>query len=177
MYETGLLLLFPYIALLLLPLSFFLGVVAPSFSLAGFMSEAVRRGSLSFSWRRCHGLLLLRRLVCTRQACCLFAHVALLLLPLSFFLRVRAPSLSLGRFMNSKLLDVARIVHSRINSSSCVLASLALIVILIVYEFHPPSCVLTPQVLEALRMLLSQALLLLCHLDNDLVIIIYILQK
>ena len=48
-YETGLLLLFAYIALLLLPLSFVLGVGAPSLSLAGFMFEAVRRGSLSFS--------------------------------------------------------------------------------------------------------------------------------
>ena len=50
-YETGLLLLFAYIALLLLPLSFFLGVGAPSLSLAGFMikAKAVRRGSLSFS--------------------------------------------------------------------------------------------------------------------------------
>ena len=45
-----------------------------------------------------HGSLLLRRLVCTRQACCLFAHVALLLLPLSLFLGVRAPSLSLCGF-------------------------------------------------------------------------------
>ena len=104
-YETGLVLLFAYIALLLLPLSFFLAVGAPSLSLAGFMSEAVRRGSLSFSWfvvasaARVH--------VCTRRACYLFAHVALLLLPLSLFLGVRAPSLSLGRFMNSKLLDMA----------------------------------------------------------------------
>ena len=51
MYETGSLLLFAYIALLLLPLSFFLGVGAPSLSLAGFMikAKAVRRGSLSFS--------------------------------------------------------------------------------------------------------------------------------
>ena len=48
-YETGLLLLFAYIALLLLPLSSFLGFGAPSLSLAGFMFEAVRRGSLSFS--------------------------------------------------------------------------------------------------------------------------------
>ena len=48
-YETGLLLLFAYIALLLLPLSSFLGVGAPSLSLAGFMFEAVRRGSLSFA--------------------------------------------------------------------------------------------------------------------------------
>ena len=50
MYETGSLLLFTYIALLLLPFSFFLGVGAPSLSLVGFMFEAVRRGSLSFSW-------------------------------------------------------------------------------------------------------------------------------
>ena len=46
-YETGLLLLFAYIALLLLPLSFVLGVGAPSLSLAGFMLKAARRGSLS----------------------------------------------------------------------------------------------------------------------------------
>ena len=52
MYETGLLLLFAYIALLLLQLSFVLGVGAPSLSLVGFIFviEAVRRGSLSFSW-------------------------------------------------------------------------------------------------------------------------------
>ena len=53
-YETGLLLLFAYIALLLLPLSFVLGVGAPSLSLVTFgfifVIEAVRRGSLSFSW-------------------------------------------------------------------------------------------------------------------------------
>ena len=49
-YETGLLLLFAYIALLLLPLSF--GVGAPSLFLVGFIFvvKAVRRGSLSFSW-------------------------------------------------------------------------------------------------------------------------------
>ena len=34
---------------------------------------------------------------------------------------------------------------------------------------------LRPQVVEALLMLPSQALLLLCHLDNDLVMIMYIL--
>ena len=49
----GLLLLFAYIALLLLPLSFVLGVGAPSLSLVGFIfvieAQAVRRGSLSFS--------------------------------------------------------------------------------------------------------------------------------
>ena len=51
-YETGLLLLFVYIALLLLPLSFVLGVGAPSLSLVDFIFviDAVRRGSLSFSW-------------------------------------------------------------------------------------------------------------------------------
>ena len=37
----------------------------------------------------------------------LFAYIALLLLPLSLFIGVRAPSLSHGRLMNSKLLDVA----------------------------------------------------------------------
>ena len=91
MYETGLKLLFANIALLLLPLSFALGVAAPSLSLAGFMFKAVRRGSLSFS------LFVVASAACTRQAsaCCLFAHVALLVLPLSLFLGVRAPSLSL----------------------------------------------------------------------------------
>jgi hypothetical protein len=47
--EKGLLLLFAFIALLLRPLSFFLGVGAPSLSLAGFMLKAHRRGSLSSS--------------------------------------------------------------------------------------------------------------------------------
>ena len=93
-YEVGLLLLFAYIALLLLPLSFVLGVGAPSLSLVGFIFviEAVRRGSLSFSWFVVASA--------TRQVCCLFAHVALLLLPfLSFFLGVGSPSLSLAGFM------------------------------------------------------------------------------
>ena len=49
-YETGLLLLYDaYIALLLLPLSFVLGIGVPSLSLAGFMFKVVRRGSLSLS--------------------------------------------------------------------------------------------------------------------------------
>ena len=48
-YEVGLLLLFAYIALLLLPLSVFVGVGAPSLSLVGIIIKAVRRGSLSFS--------------------------------------------------------------------------------------------------------------------------------
>ena len=59
MYETACF-LFAYIALLLLPLSSFLGVGAPSLSLAGFMIKAVRRGSLSFS-------LSLGGRVCTRR--------------------------------------------------------------------------------------------------------------
>ena len=37
----------------------------------------------------------------------LFAYIALLLLPLSVVLGVGAPSLSHGRLMNSKLLEVA----------------------------------------------------------------------
>ena len=91
------LLLFVYIAFLLLPLSFVLGVGAPSLSLVGFIFviEAVRRGSLSFSWF----VVASAASVYEAQACCLFiAHVALLLLPLSLFLGVRAPSLSLCGF-------------------------------------------------------------------------------
>ena len=68
-YETGLLLLFAYIALLLLPLSFVLGVGAPSLSLVGFifMIEAVRRGSLSFSlW------FVVASAACVYEMACLF---------------------------------------------------------------------------------------------------------
>ena len=97
MYETGLLLLllFAHVALLLLPLSFFLGVGAPSLSLAGLMCEAIRPGSLSFS------LFVVASAACVYETGLplLFAHVALLLLPLDLCLGVRAPSLSLGRFM------------------------------------------------------------------------------
>ena len=95
-YETGLLLLFTYIALLLLPLSFGLGVGAPSLSLVGFMIEAIRRGSLSFAW------FVVASAACVYETGLLhfFAHVALLLLPfpLSLFLGVRAPSLCLCGF-------------------------------------------------------------------------------
>ena len=64
-YETGLLPLFAYVTLLLLlPLSYFLGVGAPSLSLAGVMFKAARRGSFSLF------VYWLRRLVCTRRACC-----------------------------------------------------------------------------------------------------------
>ena len=52
-YETGSLLRFAYIPLLLLPFSFFLGLGAPSLSLAvascDQSEKAVRSGSLSFS--------------------------------------------------------------------------------------------------------------------------------
>ena len=62
--------------------------------------------------------------------------VILLILLLSFFLRVGAPSISLGGFMSScsKVLDVAHcsLLHRRLRA--CILASLALIL------FHPPSC-------------------------------------
>ena len=89
------LLLFAYIALLLLPLSFVLGVGAPSLSLVGIIIKAVRRGSLSFS------LFVVASAACVYETGLplLFAHVALLLLPLDLCLGVRAPSLSLGRFM------------------------------------------------------------------------------
>ena len=90
--------LFAYVALLLLPLSFVLGVGAPSLSLVGFIFviEAVRRGSLSFSW------FVVASAACVYETGLLHfcAHVALLLLPfpLSLFLGVRAPSLSLCGF-------------------------------------------------------------------------------
>ena len=89
-YETGLLLMFAYVALLLLPLSFFLGVDASSLSLAGFMFKTARRGSFS--------LFVVASAACVYEAGLpvLFAYVALLLLPLSLFLGVGAPSLSLG---------------------------------------------------------------------------------
>ena len=99
------LLLFAYIALLLLPLSFFLGVGAPSLSLAGFMFKAARRGS--FSWfvvasAACvyeTGLLL----VCA----CRTSAASVEPLPRGS----RAVAFPRWLRMNSKLLDVARIVR------------------------------------------------------------------
>ena len=87
------LLLFAFVALLLLPLSFFLRVGALSLSLAGLMFKAAQYGSLS--------LFVVASAACVHETGLLlmFAHVALLLLPLSHFLRVGAPSLSLGGFM------------------------------------------------------------------------------
>jgi len=104
-----LLLLFAYIALLLLPLSFVLGAGAPSLSLVGFIFviKAVRRGSLSFSWfvvasAACvyeTGLLL----VCA----CRTSAASVEPLPRGS----RAVAFPRWLRMNSKLLDVARIVR------------------------------------------------------------------
>jgi len=93
-YKTGLLLLFAYIALLLLPLSFVLGVGAPSLSLVGFMIKAVRRGSLSFS------LFVVASAACVYETglllvcACRTSAASVEPLPIG----VRAPSLSLGGF-------------------------------------------------------------------------------
>jgi len=166
-YETGSPLLFAYIShLLILPLSFFLGVGVPSLSFAGFMLKAVRRGSFVILMVRCcfGGL-------CARDGlantCLVFAGVALRLLPLSLFLGVRAPSLSLGRFLDSKLLHVTH----------CSFSHQLLCFVFIGANSNSMNSIrraasLAPQVVVALLMLPSQALLLLCHLDNDLVIII-----
>ena len=179
MYETGLPLLFAHVALLLLPLSFFLGVGAPSLSFASFMLKAARRGSFSLF------------VVVVASAACVYetglpllcAHVALLLLPLSFFLGVGAPSLSLAGFM----FEAARrsryslfvVVHYQCFGGLCFGFIMALTIEisnnirLLIYissaELRRPLVVT-----EALLMLPSQALLLLCHRDNDLVILIYI---
>ena len=106
--ETGsLMLLFAYIALLLLvlPFSFFLGVGAPSLSLAGFVikAKAVQRGSLSFSWFVIASAACVYETGMLLVCACRTSAASVEPLPIG----VRAPSLSLGRFMNSKLLDVA----------------------------------------------------------------------
>ena len=78
------LLLFAYVALLLLPLSFSLRVGVPSLSLAGLMFKAAQYGSLS--------LFVVASAACVHETGLLlmFANVALLLLPLSLFLGVGA---------------------------------------------------------------------------------------
>ena len=91
-YETGLLLLFAYIALLLLPLSFVLGVGAPSLSLVGFINKAVRRGPLSFS------LFVVASAACVHETGLLLVCACRTLLLPSLFLGVREPSLSLCGF-------------------------------------------------------------------------------
>ena len=128
-YETGLLLLFAYIALLLLPLSF--GVGAPSLSLViGFMIKAVRRGSLSSSWF----VVASAACVYTRQACCLFGVCACRtsaasVEPLPRGSRTVAFPRWLQVLSCSTWLILIDIIRCCINSSSCVWASLALIVI------------------------------------------------
>ena len=133
MYETALLLLFAFVALLLLPLSFFLRVGALSLSLAGLMFKAAQYGSLS--------LFVVASAACVHETGLLlmFAHVALLLLPLSLFLGVRAPSLSHGRLMNSKLLDVA---HCSLLHQLFLLCFGFIGANSGVHEFHQPSCIL-----------------------------------
>ena len=97
--------LFAYVALLLLPLSFFLGVGASSLSLAGFMFKAVRRGSLFFS------LFVIASAACVYEtglllvcACRTFA-APVELLPWGWRARRRFPSVSVAS--GSKLLAVA----------------------------------------------------------------------
>ena len=155
------LLLFAYIALLLLPLSFVLGVGAPSLSLVGIIIKALRRGSLSFSW------FVVASAACVYEAglllVCACRTSAASVGPLPRGSRAVAFPLWL-QVLSCSTCGSLFIVHCCINSSSCVLASLALIVIVGI-----PSAELRPQVVEALLMLPK-----LCHLDNDLVIIIII---
>ena len=124
-YETGLLLLFAHIALLLLPLSFVLGVGAPSLSLVGFMIKAVRRGSLSFS-----------SFVLASAAC--VYETGLLLVCACRTSAASVESLPRGsravafpRWLQVLSCSTWLTARCCINSS-CVLASLALIVIVIV---------------------------------------------
>ena len=97
--ETGsLMLLFAYIALLLLvlPFSFFLGVGAPSLSLAGFVikAKAVQRGSLSFSWFVIASAACVYETGMLLVCACRTSAASVEPLPIG----VRAPSLSLGGF-------------------------------------------------------------------------------
>ena len=109
--------------LLLLPLSFVLGVGAPSLSLVGFIfviKAPVRRGSLSLSWfvvalAACvyeTGLLLVR--ACRTSA----ASVE----PLPRGMR----AVAFPRWLHVLSCSMWLIVRCCINSSSCILASLAL---------------------------------------------------
>ena len=128
-YETGLLLLFAYIALLLLPLSFVLGVIgAPSLSLVGFIFviEAVRHGSLSFSW------FVVASAACVYETglllVCACRTSAASVEPLPRGSRAVAFPLWL-QVLSCSTCWLIDIVRCCIKSSSCVLASLALIVI------------------------------------------------
>ena len=113
-YETGLLLLFPYITLLLLPLSFFLGVGAPSLSLAGFMINNNKAKAKAV--RRARGSLLSFSLFVVASAACVYETGLLLVCacrtsaasvePLPRGSRAVAFPLWL-QVLTSKLLDVA----------------------------------------------------------------------
>ena len=116
---------FVYIALLLLPLSFVLGVGAPSLSLGGFsfVIKAVRRGSLSFS------LFVIASAACVYETglllVCACRTTAASVEPLSRGSR----AVAFPRWLQVLSCSTWLIVRCCINSSSCVLASLALIVI------------------------------------------------
>ena len=116
-----------YVALLLLPLSFFLGVGAPSLSLAGFMFKAARRGSFSLFFT-------VASAACVYETGLplLFAYVALLLLPWSCFLGSGTPLFSLVGFTCSKLLACSAWLMVSCCIDSCVFASLELIVIVVI---------------------------------------------
>ena len=114
-----------YIALLLPPLSFVLGVGAPSLSLVGFIFviKAVRRGSFSFSW------FVVASAACVRETglllVCACRTSAASVEPLPRGSRAVAFPLALWLQVlscSTWLIDIARCC---INSSSCVLASLA----------------------------------------------------
>jgi len=106
-YKTGLLLMFAYIALLLVPLSFVLGVGAPSLSLVGFIfviKAPVRRGSLSFLWFVVASAACVYSVRDRLAACLRMSHFyCFRCASSSGFARRRFPSVASG----SKLLDVA----------------------------------------------------------------------
>ena len=120
-YEPGLLLLFAYIAHLthlLIPLNFVLGKGAPSLPSLGSCSKL-----LDVAHSKCS--LLLRRLVCTRRACpsvciCRASAASINLLPRGW------RAVAFARWLHvqscSTWLNVA--------AAACVLASLALLVII-----------------------------------------------
>ena len=123
--------LFAYIAaLLLLPLSFVLGVGAPSLSLVGFMIKAVRRGSLSFSWFVVASVACVYETGLLLVCACRTSAASVEPLPRG------SRAVTVPRWLQVLSCSTWLIVRCCINSSSCVLASLAPIL------FHPPSCAL-----------------------------------
>ena len=104
--------------------------------------------------------------VCETGVLMLFAYVALLLLPWSCFLGSGTPLFSLVGFTCSKLLACSAWLMV-----SCCIGGLFFGFI---DASTVPSTKLRLLVVEALLMLLSQGLLLLCHLDNALRLSSYI---